>query len=186
MWYNSKANEFANRGYGSVGRASRSQCEGQGFESPYLHQKISYKCTIFFYVKITDSHDFIVVLLCNMNPCGLTLRYVNKFTIFAITEVSRYTSYESPYLHHKKDKLNPVRLVFLYRRSGDLLRFWKIATRHCRVNLFGCMRLTFGSNHCKANPALPPIGTHPPPVTFRPVWMGLFCITKPPDSPMVQ
>ena len=25
-------------GYGSVGRASRSQCEGQGFESPYLHQ----------------------------------------------------------------------------------------------------------------------------------------------------
>ena len=26
-------------GYGSVGRASRSQCEGQGFESPYLHQK---------------------------------------------------------------------------------------------------------------------------------------------------
>ncbi len=27
-------------GYSSVGRASRSQCEGQGFESPYLHLKI--------------------------------------------------------------------------------------------------------------------------------------------------
>ena len=26
------------RGYGSVGRAMRSQCIGQGFESPYLHQ----------------------------------------------------------------------------------------------------------------------------------------------------
>ena len=26
-------------GYGSVGRASRSQCEGQGFESPYLHHR---------------------------------------------------------------------------------------------------------------------------------------------------
>ena len=25
------------RGYSSVGRASRSQCEGQGFDSPYLH-----------------------------------------------------------------------------------------------------------------------------------------------------
>ena len=25
-------------GYGSVGRAMRSQCIGQGFESPYLHQ----------------------------------------------------------------------------------------------------------------------------------------------------
>ena len=27
-------------GYGSVGRASRSQCEGQGFESPYLHHGV--------------------------------------------------------------------------------------------------------------------------------------------------
>ena len=26
------------RGYSSVGRAMRSQCIGQGFESPYLHQ----------------------------------------------------------------------------------------------------------------------------------------------------
>ena len=43
----------------------------------------------FFYVGIGDSHDFIVVLLCNMNPCGLTLRNVNKFTFFAITEASR-------------------------------------------------------------------------------------------------
>ena len=29
------------RGYGSVGRAMRSQCIGQGFESPYLHHKKS-------------------------------------------------------------------------------------------------------------------------------------------------
>ena len=69
------------RYYGSVQVAS--------YESPYLHHKISYICTIFFLCGIGDSHDFIVVLLCNMNPCGLTLRNMNKFTFFAITEASR-------------------------------------------------------------------------------------------------
>ena len=43
----------------------------------------------YFLCGIGDSHDFIVVLLCNMNPCGLTLRNMNKFTFFAITEASR-------------------------------------------------------------------------------------------------
>ena len=81
------------RYYGSVQVAS--------YESPYLHHKISYICMIFFYVGIGDSHDFIVVLLCNMNPCGLTLRNVNKFTFFAITEASRSLPTNPPYLHNK-------------------------------------------------------------------------------------
>ena len=40
--------------------------------------KISYKCTIFFLCGKGDSHDFIVVLLCNMNPFGLTLTLLRK------------------------------------------------------------------------------------------------------------
>ena len=41
------------RGYSSVGRAMRSQCIGQGFESPYLHQQkgyISRKCNPFAFI----------------------------------------------------------------------------------------------------------------------------------------
>ncbi len=37
-------------GYGSVGRVSRSQCEGQGFESPYLHQMKSPRVARVFYL----------------------------------------------------------------------------------------------------------------------------------------
>ena len=48
----------------------------------------------------------------------------------------------------------PVQLVVLCCRCGDLLRFWKIATRRRRVNPFGCTRLTFGNNRCKANPRI--------------------------------
>ena len=44
-------------------------------------------CMISFF-DIGDSHDFIVALPCNKNPCGLTLRFVNKFTHYAITEAS--------------------------------------------------------------------------------------------------
>ena len=38
------------RGYGSVGRAPRSQRGGQGFESPYLHQKMSYYFDTTFFI----------------------------------------------------------------------------------------------------------------------------------------
>ena len=40
--------------------------------------KISYKRTIFFLCGIGAFHDFIVVLLCNMNPYGLTLTLLRK------------------------------------------------------------------------------------------------------------
>ena len=52
-------------GYGSVGRASRSQCEGQGFESPYLHQKYRTFCAIFFCIRglcVIKSHS-------RLSPC---------------------------------------------------------------------------------------------------------------------
>ena len=41
-------------GYGSVGRAMRSQCIGQGFESPYLHQqkKIGFSLSFFCLRKV--------------------------------------------------------------------------------------------------------------------------------------
>ena len=44
--------------------------------------------TIFFCLRQGIPHDFIVALPCNKNPCGLTLRFVNKFTHYAITEAS--------------------------------------------------------------------------------------------------
>ena len=56
-------------------------------------QKYHTFCMIFFYVGYGILHDFIVVLLCNMNPCGLTLTLLRKRP--------RHTSYESPCLHHK-------------------------------------------------------------------------------------
>ena len=34
-------------------------------------------------------HDFIVMLLCNTNPCGLTLHFASKLARFAITEASK-------------------------------------------------------------------------------------------------
>ena len=46
-------------------------------------------------------HDFIVSLLCNANPCGLTLRYASKFARFAFTEAFRLISART-YLNHKK------------------------------------------------------------------------------------
>ena len=65
------------RGYGSVGRASRSQCEGQGFESPYLHH-MSLKCTkissfdeVFVFkksIRSVDSHNKVVARPCRVNP----------------------------------------------------------------------------------------------------------------------
>ena len=34
-------------------------------------------------------HDFIVMLLCNTNPCGLALHFASKLARFAITEASK-------------------------------------------------------------------------------------------------
>ena len=46
--------------------------------NPLISTKISYiLCDIFLCGK-GDSHDFIVVLLCNMNPYGLTLTLLRK------------------------------------------------------------------------------------------------------------
>ena len=50
---------------------------------------MSYKCTIFFYVGQGILHDFIVVLLCNMNPYGLiTNEERRKRVAFADIECS--------------------------------------------------------------------------------------------------
>ena len=38
VWVSSRCRSF--RGYSSVGRALRSQCRSQGFESPYLHHRV--------------------------------------------------------------------------------------------------------------------------------------------------
>ena len=56
-----------------------------------------------FLCGIGASHDFIVVLLCNMNPCGLTLTLLRKRP--------RHTSYESPCLHQK---ISYIRTIFFY------------------------------------------------------------------------
>ena len=52
--------------------------------NPLISTKIPYKCTVFFLYR--GFHDFIVSLLCNANPCELTLRYASKFAHFAFTE----------------------------------------------------------------------------------------------------
>ena len=52
--------------------------------NPLITTKIPYNSYgIFLY---RGFHDFIVSLLCNANPCGLTLRYASKFARFAFTE----------------------------------------------------------------------------------------------------
>ncbi len=63
------------------------------YESPCLHHKNIVHLYDIFLCGIGDSHDFIVVLLCNMNPCGLTLTLLRKRP--------RHAPYESPCLHHK-------------------------------------------------------------------------------------
>ena len=42
-------------------------------------------------------HDFIVMLLCNTNPCGLMLHFASKLARFAITEVSKIHFLRIPY-----------------------------------------------------------------------------------------
>ena len=59
----------------------------------FVHHKNIVHLYDIFLCGIGDSHDFIVVLLCNMNPCGLTLTLLRKRP--------RHAPYESPCLHHK-------------------------------------------------------------------------------------
>ena len=59
------------RGHGAVGSAFEWHSKGQGFESPWLHQKISCILYDIFLFEDRGFHDFIVMLLCNTNPCGL-------------------------------------------------------------------------------------------------------------------
>ena len=66
-------------------------------------QKYRTNVRYFFLCGIGASHDFIVVLLCNMNPCGLTLTLLRKRP--------RHTSYESPCLHQK---ISYMRTIFFY------------------------------------------------------------------------
>ena len=73
------------------------------YESPCLHQKNIVQTYDIFLCGIGASHDFIVVLLCNMNPCGLTLTLLRKRP--------RHTSYESPCLHQK---ISYIRTIFFY------------------------------------------------------------------------
>ena len=52
-------------------------------------KKISYVCTIFFWWRQGILHDFIVVLLCNMNPCEpITNEERRKRVAFADIECS--------------------------------------------------------------------------------------------------
>ena len=96
--------------------------------------KISYICTIFFYVGIGDSHDFIVVLLCNTNPYGLTLTLLRKRP--------RYTSYESPCLHHE----NIVHLYdIFYTKTFSSLHLSIIKSPDNRQNSFFIGLVNFNS-----------------------------------------
>ncbi len=73
----------------------------------------------YFLCGIGAFHDFIVVLLCNMNPYGLTLSYYGSVQV---------ASYESPYLHQKEHKSNPVRLVLFLWGNKWIVRFFKNRT----------------------------------------------------------
>ena len=59
------------RGHGAVGSAFEWHSKGQGFESPWLHQKNIVHFVRYFLFEDRGFHDFIVMLLCNTNPCGL-------------------------------------------------------------------------------------------------------------------
>ena len=61
------------------------------FESPWLHHKNTIHFVWYFFVYFQGdcaNLEKFVPRRCRANPCGLTLRNVNKFTFFAITEAS--------------------------------------------------------------------------------------------------
>lgn len=89
--------------------------------------KISCKRTIFFLCGKGDSHDFIVVLLCNTNPYGLTLLRKRPGRFLRI-----------PLISTTKNTSRPLFGLFYFCGGiSGLCDFSKIAPRFHRANLFG-------------------------------------------------
>ena len=86
-------------GYGSVGRAMRSQCIGQGFESPYLHhiQDLAYVPGLFFCI----AHASLRSLIRDLHG-----KYAEGRHFVPCTQCIGQ-GFESPYLHHLEPRSNP-------------------------------------------------------------------------------
>ena len=88
-------------GCGSVGRAMRSQCMGQGFESPHLHQNLETDLvSVFSFACEGGFAQLCCAQLRCMNPCRVragaySLVQAHSFHYYGIN------AYESPHLHHK-------------------------------------------------------------------------------------
>ena len=72
------------RGYSSVGRATRSQCVGQGFDSPYLHQifemvGIMIDIIIFFLILFIPIAAFITMYMMYNNSSDSRIYQKNLF-----------------------------------------------------------------------------------------------------------
>ena len=99
-------------------------------------QKYHTFCMVFFVYFQGDCANLekFVPRRCRANPCGLTLRNVNKFTFFAITEASESlptnplgSTTKIPYILYG---------IFVYFQ-GDCANLEKFVPRRCRANPCG-------------------------------------------------
>ena len=92
-------------------------------------QKYHTFCMVFFVYFQGDCANLekFVPRRCRANPCGLTLTLLRKRP--------RYTSFESPWLHHK-NTIHFVWYFFVYFQ-GDCANLEKFVPRRCRANPYG-------------------------------------------------
>ena len=106
-------------GCGSVGRAMRSQCMGQGFESPHLHQNLETDLvSVFSFVFERGFAQLCCAQLCCMNPCQVR---ASAYSLVRARSFRYYAyGYESPRLRQHK-KLTQCFIFFVQKWDGSCL-----------------------------------------------------------------
>ena len=95
------------------------------------HKKYHTFCMVFFVYFQGDCANLekFVPRRCRANPCGLTLRNVNKFTFFAITEASKVHFLRIPLAPPKKYHTSCM-IFFLCKDRGFSVIYHGVALQH--------------------------------------------------------
>lgn len=101
------------RGYGSVGRAMRSQCIGQGFESPYLHHKQTKPNPVLFAFSFINRRQSVV--------CGLPFLF--------------YLAWFRLSLRYKSEQISSVRFAERCKEDTTFFRKKKSPDFHRSLRL---------------------------------------------------
>ncbi len=89
--------------HSTVGSATRSQCVGQGFESPWVHQRNNTPFRCVFCWQDTGFELLCVLTQHKTLSCPLTTARADAIGYATIaTTKALWSSYESPWVHHKR------------------------------------------------------------------------------------